>query len=98
MIVKKILLNYIMLSKEVKCAGISSIIAVLLNLILPYLVKGYATKEEIKPKNGANTLSLKGQLMHMMIHHAQVPLTSSLIIVLIVSLSITLGYRFKIIQ
>ena len=95
MIVKKILLNYIMLSKEVKCAGISSIIAVLLNLILPYLVKGYATKEEIKPKNGTNTLSLKGQLMHMMVHHAQVPLSSSIIIFTITFLAIVIGYKLN---
>lgn len=95
MIVNKMLYNIIMLSKEVKCAGISAIIAVLLNLILPYLVKGYATKEEVKPKNGAHTLPFKGQLMHMMVHHAQVPFSSSVIIFTITFLAIYTGYKLK---
>ena len=81
-----------------KCVINACIFAVVLNLVLPMVVKPFATKDEIKPPNGADKLSFKSQLMHMLVHHAQVPLTSSLIIVLIVSLSITLGYRFKIIQ
>ena len=81
-----------------KCVINACIFAVVLNLVLPMVVKPFATKDEIKPPNGADKLSFKSQLMHMLVHHAQVPLTSSLIIVLIVSLSITLGYNFKIIQ
>ena len=82
----------------IKCVVNACIFAVILNLVLPKIVKPYATKDEIKPPNGADKLPFKSQLMHMLVHHARVPLTSSLIIVLIVSLSITLGYRFKIIQ
>ena len=82
----------------VGCVLNACIYAVVLNLVLPMIAKPFATKAEIKPPNGADKLSFKSQLMHMLVHHAQVPLTSSLIIVLIVSLSITLGYRFKIIQ
>ena len=80
------------------CILNACIYAVVLNLVLPMIAKPFATKDEIKPPNGASNLSFKSQVMHMLVHHAQVPLTSSLIIVLIVSLSITLGYRFKIIQ
>ena len=58
----------------------------------------FATKDEIKPPNGANNLSFKSQIMHMLVHHAQVPLTSSLIIILVVSLSILLGYKLRIIN
>jgi len=79
------------------CVLNACIYAVVLNLVLPMVAKPFATKDEIKPPNGADKLPFKSQLMHMLVHHAQVPLTSSLIIVLIVSLSITLGYRFKII-
>ena len=43
-----------------------------------------------------NYESFKSQIMHILVHHAQIPLSSSLIIVLIVSLSMILGYRFKI--
>ena len=80
------------------CVLNTCIYAVVLNLVLPIVAKPFATKDEIKPPNGADKLSFKSQVMHMLVHHAQVPLTSSLIIVLIVSLSIILGYRFKIIQ
>ena len=82
----------------VGCVLNACIYAVVLNLVLPMVAKPFATKDEIKPPNGASNLSFKSQIMHMLVHHAQVPVTSSLIIVLIVSLSITLGYRFKIIQ
>ena len=81
-----------------KCIINAVIYAIALNLLLPLIAKRLATPEEIKPPNGAEKLSLKSQLMHMLIHHSQVPLTSSIIIVLIVSLSITLGYQFKIVQ
>jgi len=80
------------------CVLNACIYAVVLNLVLPMVAKPFATKDEIKPPNGAAKLSFKSQIIHMLVHHAQVPLTSSLIIVLIVSLSITLGYNFKIIQ
>jgi len=81
------------------CVLNTCIYAVILNIVLPMATKPFATPEEIKPPNGdASKLPFKSQLMHMLVHHAQVPLTSSLIIVLIVSLSMVLGYRFKIIQ
>ena len=81
-----------------KCIINAVIYAIALNLILPLIAKRFATPEEIKPPNGAEKLSLKSQLMHMLIHHSQVPFTSSIIIVLIVASSITLGYQFKIVQ
>ena len=80
------------------CVINTVIYAVIINLVLPMVVKPFAIPEEIKPPNGADKLSFKSQLMHMLVHHAQVPLTSSLIIVLIVFLSMVLGYRFKIIK
>ena len=80
------------------CVLNACIYAIVLNLVLPMIAKPFATKDEIKPPNGADKLPFKSQLMHMLVHHAQVPLTSSLIIVLIVSLSMVLGYRLKIIQ
>ena len=64
--------------------------AVLLNLVIPYLLKPLATADEIKPPNGASNLSFKGQLMHMFVHHAQVPISSSVIIAVIVALSLYL--------
>ena len=73
----------------------SVLCAILLNLILPFVLEPFATKEEIKPPNGASNLSFKSQLMHMLVHHGQVPLTSSIIVALIVFLSITLGKKLE---
>ena len=64
------------------------IIAVILNIVLPMIVSPLATKEEIKPPNGASSLNLKGQLMHMLVHHNQVIVSSSLIVALIVAISV----------
>ena len=64
-----------------------TVISVLLNLALPTLFYKLATKDEIKPPNGAKSLSFKGQLMHMFVHHAQVPLSSSIIVGVITSVS-----------
>ena len=51
----------------------------------------FATPEEVKPKDGAASLSFKGQFIHMMVHHNQVILISSLIIAFIVYLSVMLA-------
>ncbi len=69
----------------------SVLMGILLNLVLPLILEPFATPEEIKPKNGAASLSLKGQFMHMMVHHNQVPFMSSIIIAIIVGLAVYLG-------
>ncbi len=81
-----------------KCLQNAVLMGIILNLVLPYLLKPFATKEEIKPPNGAVSLSLKGQFMHMMVHHNQVPFMSSMIIALIVGLSVYLGYYYPILK
>ena len=75
----------------------SIIYGISLNLILPLILKPFATEEEIKPPNGAASLSMKGQFMHMMVHHNQVPFMSSVIIAIIVGLSVVLGEQFHIV-
>lgn len=67
--------------------GMAMVVGIILNLALPFVARPFATKSEIKPPNGAGALSYKGQLMHMLVHHAQVPLTSSVIIAAIVGIS-----------
>ena len=75
-------------NKELLCAvGVG----VLINLILPHLAMNIATEDEISPPNGAAALDVKGQLMHMLVHHGQVPMSSSLLVAVIVALSILLG-------
>ena len=63
-------------------------IAILINISLPQMLMPFATEEEVKPPNGAENLPFKEQLMHMFVHHAQVPLTSSIIVAVIVTLSV----------
>ena len=75
------------------CVTNAVVMAVVLNLVLPAILKPFATSEEIKPPSGAAALSLKGQFMHMMVHHNQVPLMSSLIVALITGLAVFLGYK-----
>ena len=77
------------------CASFAAIVSIILNLLLPNLVKNFASKEEINPDNGAHTLSFKQQLMHMLVHHAQVPLTSSILVSVITFLSVLIGYKLQ---
>jgi hypothetical protein len=80
-----------MTSAKAKQVKYVTMIAVIINLVLPYAVSPFATSAEIKPPAGAHALPFKSQLMHMMVHHNQVPLTSSLIIAVIVATSIYLS-------
>lgn len=82
----KILFNNRMNRKLSKLL-LSVFISVIINLVLPLLIKPLATQEQIKPTGGAHNLSFFGQIMHMLIHHGQVPLTSSVIVALIVAIS-----------
>ena len=70
----------------------SVVVGVIINLVLPAILKSRATPEQIKPPNGADQLSFFDQLMHMFVHHAQVPVTSSIIVAIIVALSVMLGH------
>ncbi|MBK65259.1 MAG: hypothetical protein CMB47_07060 [Euryarchaeota archaeon] len=70
------------------------LIGIGINLVLPMLVKPFATSDEIKPPTGnAKDLTFKQQLVHMMVHHAQVPISSSIIVGTIVGLSIYIGNK-----
>ena len=81
-----------LLSVEILCVVA---VAVALNLVLPMVVKPFATEDQVKPPNGAENLSFVGQIIHLLVHHAQVPLTSSIIVGLIVVLALILGKKLK---
>jgi len=68
-------------------------IGVVLNIVFSYALSPFATKDEIKPPNGAENLSFKSQIMHMLFHHKQVIGTSSLIVAVVVGLSCWLACR-----
>ena len=77
------------------CIINSIIFGVILNILLPLILKRFALREEIRPASPVNKLSYKSQFMHMMVHHKQVMITSSFIVALVVGLSVYLGYCFK---
>jgi hypothetical protein len=68
-------------------------IGVVLNVVLSYALSPFATDEEVKPSNGAANLSFKSQIMHMLVHHKQVMLSSSLIVALLVGISCWIACR-----
>ena len=77
------------------CIANAIVIGVVLNIVLPMVVNPFATGEEKMPKGGAASLDSKGQFVHMLVHHGQVPVVSSVIVALIVVLAIFLGYKIK---
>lgn len=81
---------------EIGCILNAVLFSVVLNLVLPMVVAPIATKDERMPPKGAASLSFKSQIMHMLVHHSQVPLASSMVVALIVGLSVYLGYMFKV--
>ena len=82
-------MNHFLYSLEPAC------VSIILNIILSKVLSNFATEEEKKPPNGAAELSLKEQFMHMMVHHEQVLLMSSLIVGLVVFLSVYLSKVLK---
>jgi hypothetical protein len=71
----------------------ASTAGVVLNILLALILSPFATKDEIKPPNGASKLSFKSQIMHMLVHHGQVLFTSSLIIAVLVGLSVCIAQK-----
>lgn len=71
----------------------AAVVGVVLNVVLSYALSPFATKEEVKPPNGAGNLSFKSQIIHMLVHHKQVMLSSSLIVALLVGISCWIACR-----
>ncbi len=71
----------------------AAVVGVILNIVLSLIASPFATENEIMPKNGAGNLSFKSQVMHMLVHHKQVMLTSSLIVALLVGLSVCIAQK-----
>ena len=71
-----------------KVALYNSVVGVVLNVVLALFLAMFATDDQKFPPNGKpQDLSYFDQAMHMLVHHEQVLLTSSVIIFAIVFLS-----------
>ena len=64
------------------------LVAVALNLVLPMVVKHFATEAQVA---GGEGLNLWDQMMHMLIHHGRTPVSSSLVVVAVVVLACHFG-------
>lgn len=82
-------------SKTLKLVGFSVVVAVILNIVLALGLSSLATKEQIKPANGAQNLNFFSQIMHMLVHHKQVLFTSSLIVAVLIALSVFLAIKIS---
>ena len=71
----------------------SVVVSVLLNIVLSLVASPFATKDQVKPPNGAANLPFLSQIMHMLVHHKQVMLSSSLIVALLVGISCWIACR-----
>ena len=81
------------MNKEFKIVIAASFIGIALNIILSFILSPLATKDEHSPPNGANKLSFKSQIIHMLVHHKQVIFTSSLIVGVLVGLSTLIAFK-----
>jgi len=81
--------------KGMDCILNSLIIGLFLNYMIPRLLTPMATPEEVTPPDGAAKLSFKGQFMHLMVHHNQIPLMSALIVGFYIISSLYLGYKIS---
>tara|TARA_B100001121_G_C18513333_1_gene537737 strand:- start:187 stop:429 length:243 start_codon:yes stop_codon:yes gene_type:complete len=71
----------------------AAIVGAILNIVLAIIASPFATKDEVTPPNGAGNLSFKSQVMHMLVHHKQVMVTSTLIVALLVGLSVCIAQK-----
>ncbi len=76
-------------------ALLNSVVGVILNITLALILSPFATASQIKPPNGAANLDFFSQIMHMLVHHGQVLITSSLIIFALVFISTVAVDRFN---
>ena len=74
---------------------LSAIIAVILNVTLAFSLSAIASEKQSKPPNGASELGYVDQFMHMLVHHKQTLLVSSVIVALVVALSVMTAFRIS---
>ena len=80
-----------MKSKDCKLLCYAVVVAVLVNLILPQIVVRLANE---KQRTGqAKDMNFWDQTVSMLVHHAHTPLTSSIIVAVIVAISVAVAQR-----
>jgi di/tricarboxylate transporter len=79
------------MDKNMKFLVCCVVVAFALNLVLPHLVAPFATPEQMNPPHGVKDLSFFSQIMHMLVHHSHIPVSSGVVVALIVALTVTIA-------
>lgn len=74
--------------------GITIIIGILINLTVPHILLNVATDEEKNIK--IEDIGFKGNIMRILIYNSHYPLTSSIVLAIIIGLCVFLGSFIKI--
>ena len=71
----------------------AALVSVILNLILPLILYPFATEREQNACIKDVDLNIKERFMVMLLHHKHMPVMSSIIIALVITISILIGER-----
>lgn len=74
----------------------AALVAVILNIALPFIVAPFASETEKNACIKDNDLNLKEKFMVMLLHHKHMPVMSSAIVALVVVLSVLIGEKIRI--
>ena len=69
-------LNNLLSKHALNCVAYTAI----LNVVLSLVATKFATADELSPPEGAANLSLKSQLVNMLVHHKEVLVSSSILV------------------
>tara|TARA_B100000900_G_scaffold360312_1_gene332336 strand:- start:787 stop:1023 length:237 start_codon:yes stop_codon:yes gene_type:complete len=71
----------------------AAFVSVILNLVLPLILYPFATEREQNACIKDVDLNIKERFMVMLLHHKHMPVMSSIIIALVITISILIGER-----
>tara|TARA_B100000575_G_scaffold277357_1_gene263607 strand:+ start:1844 stop:2080 length:237 start_codon:yes stop_codon:yes gene_type:complete len=71
----------------------AAFVSVVLNLVLPLILYPFATEREQNACIKDVDLNIKERFMVMLLHHKHMPVMSSIIIALVITISILIGER-----
>ena len=73
----------------------AALVAVILNIVLPFVIAPFASEKEMNACIKDNNLNIKEKFMVMLLHHKEMPIMSSAIVALVVVLSIVIGKKIN---
>ena len=71
----------------------AALVSVILNIVLPFVLYPFATEREKNACIKDDDLNLKEKFMVMLIHHKHMPIMSSVIIALVISISVLVAKK-----